>query len=217
MNLEGVIPILIYAHAALGVVALLTGLVALIVVKGNRIHKKSGKIFYYTMLASAIIAISISVMPNHESDLLFGLGIFTVYLLIAGYRSLRFKRKKVSLNTDRHISIFMIIAAVFMIGYPLIFKGQLNIVLTVFGTLGLVIATRDLYSYKSKETLTQKWLKLHLSKMIGGYISAVTAFIIVNNFFSGLYGWFIPGIIGGFYIAFWLRKLNVNNNPKAAI
>ena len=44
--------------------------------------------------------------------------------------------------------------------------------------------------------------------MIGGYISATTAFVVVNEFFTGIYGWFIPGTLGGLYIIFWIRKLN---------
>ena len=46
--------------------------------------------------------------------------------------------------------------------------------------------------------------------MIGGYIAASTAFVVVNEFFPSFYGWFIPGIIGGFFIAYWLRKLNIS-------
>jgi hypothetical protein len=44
--------------------------------------------------------------------------------------------------------------------------------------------------------------------MLGGYISATTAFVVVNGFFPSFYGWFIPGIFGGLIIAYWMRKLN---------
>ena len=48
--------------------------------------------------------------------------------------------------------------------------------------------------------------------MIGGYIAATTAFVVVNEFFSGLYGWFVPGLIGGIYIGYWMSKLKRNNH-----
>jgi hypothetical protein len=46
--------------------------------------------------------------------------------------------------------------------------------------------------------------------MIGGYIAATTAFVVVNNFFSSFYGWFIPGTISGLYITYWIKKINNN-------
>ena len=44
--------------------------------------------------------------------------------------------------------------------------------------------------------------------MLGGYISATTAFVVENNFFPSFYGWFIPEIIGGLIITYWSRKIN---------
>jgi hypothetical protein len=78
----------------------------------------------------------------------------------------------------------------------------------IYGTILFLSLFRDLVLYKDLKRLKKSWLKLHLGKMIGGYISATTAFVVVNNFFPSLYGWFIPGIIGGIYIAYWMKKLN---------
>jgi hypothetical protein len=80
--------------------------------------------------------------------------------------------------------------------------------LTVYGLVGLIFSIRDLDLYKDREKLKNDWLKIHLGKMIGGYISATTAFVVVNNFFPSIYGWFIPGIFGGIYISYWMMKLN---------
>ena len=50
--------------------------------------------------------------------------------------------------------------------------------------------------------------------MLVGYISATTAFVVVNQFFPSVYGWFTPGIIGGLLIAYWIRKVNQKNAEK---
>ena len=207
MEIEKVTRILIYSHAFLGGIALFSGMISLIAKKGKILHRKSGKIFLLSMLSSALTALIISILPNHESAFLFSIGVFSSYLILTGYRAISYKSKNVNLTIDKIISWTMIVLAFLMIFYNPIFNTKVNIVLTVFGMVGLFLSIRDLILYKNTERLTAGWLKLHLGKMIGGYISATTAFVVVNDFFPSFYGWFIPGIIGGFYITYWMNKL----------
>lgn len=208
MKSEELIHLLIYFHAALGGIALISGLIALIVTKGKTVHKKSGKLFYYAMLFSALTALIIASLPKHESPFLFSIGIFSSYFIITGYRAIRFKNSNLNLRTDRITSWIMISTGVLMLFYNPIVNQKINIVLTAFGIIGVFFSTRDLMLYKNTNKLNQVWLKLHLGKMSGGYIAATTAFIVVNDFFFSFYGWFIPGTIGGFFILYWIRKLN---------
>ena len=199
---------LIYTHAFLGGIALLSGLVSIISKKGNNIHKKSGILFYYSMLFSALTALIISFLPKHESPFLFSIGIFSSYFILTGKRALNFKTYNGSLIIDKFISFVMILTGLIMILYNPIFNNKMNIILTVFGLVGLIFSIRDLFLYRDINKLKKGWLKLHLGKMIGGYISATTAFVVVNNFFPSFYGWFIPGFFGGIYITYWMMKLN---------
>ncbi|MFT5723432.1 MAG: putative membrane protein [Bacteroidia bacterium] len=208
------IQILIYAHAGLGGLALLAGATALFAKKGSWLHKKSGKSFYWTMLATALLALSISILPKHESPFLFAIGIFSTYFIISGYRALQYKHQKSNLIADKIIAWVMIVTGISMILYPVIQKNSTNVVLTVFGSIGLIFAIRDLTSFKNLDQLKSDYLKLHAGKMIGAYISAVTAFVVVNELIPSIYGWFIPGIIGGVYIAYWMRKLNKKSGKK---
>ena len=95
-----------------------------------------------------------------------------------------------------------------MILYPIIVKHKLSIVLTVFGVVGLTFGVLDLIQFRNHDKLKKNWLKTHLGKMVGGYIAATTAFAVVNGIFPGIYSWFIPGVIGGFYIYYWNRKID---------
>lgn len=216
MELEKIAEILIYLHAGFGGIALLAGLLSMIAKKGLAIHKKSGLVFFHTMLISAITAMIVAFLPNHESPFLFAVGIFSLYFILTGKRSLRFKHKNPNLLTDKWISRIMIITGILMIFLPIILSKSLNIVLCVFAVVGIVFSVRDLILFKNPERLKKSWLKLHLGKMLGAYISATTAFVVVNEFFPSFYGWFIPGIVGGFFITYWIRKLNgkktVTNN-----
>lgn len=215
MELDNIALILIYLHAGFGGIALFAGSVALASKKGKSIHKKFGKLFYYAMLISAITAMIISLVPNHENPFLFSIGIFSSYFILTGYRALRFKKKNLTLLIDKFISVIMICTGITMVIFPILFNHSINIVLTVFGISGLIFSIQDLRLFKNTERLKKDWLKMHVGKMIGGYIAAVTAFVVVNNVFPGIYGWFIPGIVGGIYIAYWTKKLNLKSKVQS--
>lgn len=199
---------LIWMHAGFGGVALLAGAAALLLTKGSNRHKKAGKIFFYAMLVSALLALVISVLPEHENGFLFAVGVFSTYFILSGYRSLRLKKKKPDLLADRLIAWAIIITGLLMVLYPIFALGKINIVLFVFGVVGLVFGIRDLKNFSAPESLRNKWLKLHLGKMTGGYISATTAFFVVNEILPGIWNWFVPGVLGSFLIAFWIRKVD---------
>lgn len=213
-RMEQSIQILIYIHAAFGGIALLTGLISMIARKGNKIHKKFGLIFFYSMMISGITAMIVAFMPNHHSPFLFAIGIFSLYFVLTGKRALNFKRKNPNLKNDRWIARIMIISGLLMILLPIITSKSINIILVVFAVIGIIFSVKDLILYKNPEKLRKSWLKLHLGKMLGGYIAATTAFVVVNQFFSGIYGWFVPGIIGGFLIIYWIRKVNKQTGEK---
>ncbi|WP_025743339.1 hypothetical protein [Aquimarina pacifica] len=211
--MEKTIQILIYIHAAFGGISLLTGLISMIAKKGRSVHKKFGLFFFYSMMLSGIIAMIVAVLPNHENPFLFAVGIFSLYFVLTGNRALNFKRKNPSLKIDKSIAIIMIVTGILMISLPIIIANRLNIILVVFALVGIIFSVKDLLLFRKPELLRKKWLKLHLGKMIGGYISATTAFVVVNNFLPSIYGWFVPGIIGGFIIAYWTRRVNKNRYP----
>jgi uncharacterized membrane protein len=205
--MESFIQYLIWLHAGLGVMALLAGGTSLVARKGGATHKKSGKVFYYTMMASAGIALIVSSLPGHESPFLFSIGIFSVYFLLSGYRSLKFKRRDSNLMVDKTIAYVIILTGAAMILLPIVFKGSPNIVMLVFGLAGIVFGIRDLKMLRDTKSLKKKWLRLHLGKMTGGYIAAVSAFFVVNEILPGIWNWFVPSIFGSVYIAYWMSKL----------
>jgi hypothetical protein len=206
--MEKTILILIYIHAAFGGIALFAGLISISAKKGKTVHKKFGLLFFYSMMLSGVIAMIVALLPNHESPFLFSIGIFSLYFVLTGKRALNFKRDNTNFKIDKFISIIMIITGILMIVLPILLTKSINIILVVFAIVGIFFSVRDLVIFKNPIRLRKDWLKLHLGKMIGGYISATTAFVVVNDFFPSFYGWFIPGIIGGFIIAYWMIKMN---------
>lgn len=209
METESLIRWGIYLHAGLGGLPLLSGGVALVALKGKNVHRTSGKWFYYSMLASACLALVIALSPGHENPFLFSIGLFSSYFLITGYRSLRLKRNTTRLLWDKIYAFLMVLIGMGMMLYPLLLDGKINIVLLVFGAFGVISGFRDLWRFRQPELLKASWLKAHLGKMTGGYIAAVSAFLVVNQVFPGRWNWFAPSIVGSVFIAYWMRKVSV--------
>lgn len=202
---EDLIRYLIYTHATFGGIALLSGLVALVTPKGSNLHKRGGIIFYYTMLTGAFLAIIISNLPNHISYFLLVIGIFSSYMILSGKRILSLKKlylgEKVS-SKEFILPVTMLVVSIAMgvYGFILNQQGTIGTVLIVFGAIAAIFSIRDIQLFRSKPTDKKFWLYQHISKMTGGYIAAVTAFIVVNQFLPGLWGWLTPTVIGTLYI-----------------
>ena len=99
--MEQTIQILIYIHAFFGGIGLITGMISIFVKKGGFKHKKTGKIFSISMIISSMISLVVARMPNHENLFLFLIGIFTIYMILAGNRALTL-RNKIKSKADRN-------------------------------------------------------------------------------------------------------------------
>ncbi len=210
---------LILLHACFGGLALLAGMVAICTKKGAKFHKKSGKVFYYSMLSSAILALIASLNPERTNYFLFIIGVFSIYLLLSGFRALRFKNIKSipSFFTDKLTSFGMLFSGNIMIVWsllPLRNNQNISVVLLIFGLIGLSLSIRDLRLIRNKEKLQSSWLNIHVGNMVGGYIAAFTAFIVVNKWIPGMYGWLTPTALGTAYITYWMVKLSPKKKVK---
>ena len=212
--MEETITILIYIHAFLGGLGLITGIGSVIAKKGGKPHKKMGKIFSYAMITSSLISLIIARMPNHENLFLFLIGIFTIYMVLAGNRALTFKNKaKNKANIlDQGISGIMLIASMGMlvIGMIGLFqKNDASILYLFFGGFGALLTIKDYQMFMNFTKNKNMWLKNHLGRMIGALIASFTAFMVAGLHIGTIFIWLTPTILGTFYIVYWKKKLQM--------
>jgi len=210
--MEETIKILIYIHAFFGGIGLITGMASIIVKKGSPIHKKMGKLFSIGMITSSLISIPISWMPNHENLFLFLIGLFTIYLVLAGNRALTFKTKVKADFIDKMISGSMLFFSSLMviIGIYGVLNGDtFNVLFLFFGGFGLLLTIKDFKFYKNSRNPKNAWLISHIGKMIGAFIASITAFIIAGLGIGSLITWTLPTVLGTFYIIYWKRKIKI--------
>ncbi len=211
MTLDQFFTIFIAIHAIMGIISLAAGTISVIASKGGRWHTKSGKIFYYAMMIAGISGIVASLIPGHIKPFLFVVGIFSIYLVLSGYRALAFVgvKEQSQLIWDKIIAFTMGIVALGMIAFGgvIVFnKNGMGWVLIIFGVVGLINGYLDLKNFKDLTTLRKKGLQMHIGKITGGYIAAFTAFLVTNQMLPPFISWLLPTIFGSTFIAYWLIK-----------
>ncbi len=192
-------------HIAFGFTALITGLAAIFSEKGQKKHRLFGKIFFYSMLGVAAIAIFISIIKDNQFLLI--IGIFAFYMDYSGYRAIKNKSLKPS-ALDWLILLIASCNSIFML-----ISG--NTVLLVFGSLNslFVISTFRIFikTLQGKEIPKLQWLARHIGMMLGTYIATTTAFIVVNvkHVNPAWLPWLLPSIIGTPLIVYFVRKYTI--------
>ncbi|HMP29937.1 MAG TPA: S41 family peptidase [Saprospiraceae bacterium] len=206
MTLQIFIQAMILLHAALGTLALLSGTVATLAKKGTPLHKKSGKVSAYTAISSISLSLIVAMMPGHFNLLLFSIGVFSLYFYIIGIRSIQYLTSDTNSRFDYYITIIYIISCILMIVLPLLILKIINITTLVFGLIGIIVGMMNLRKFNNTNNLKREWLRMHIIHMSGGFISLISAFLVVNNIFHSMINWFLPTIIGTILIGVTLRK-----------
>ena len=219
--MENTIKTFIYIHAFFGGVGLITGIGSILVKKGHLNHKRLGKWFSWSMIISSAISLVVARMPNHINNFLFLIGIFTIYMVLAGNRALTFKSvKKTKANTlDISISGIMALCAFLMIGFGingLIHGYNQSILFVVFGGFGIFLPYGDYLLFKKTLKNRKLWLINHIGRMLGALIASITAFLVAGMQYDTLWAWLAPTVIGTVYISYWIRKIKGKKKLKTA-
>lgn len=204
-------------HIAGGIIGLLTGLINVIRKKGDKNHKILGKLFYYSMLTAGFSSLALSSLrPNY---FLFMVGVFTLYMVSVGQRYLKHKQddKKIIRYLDWIISTVMLISGLlfFVLGLLSLLKSNaFGLVFITFGCLGLVFVRQDFKNFTNKSRIKNYWLIGHLQRMTGGFISSLTAFLVVNikyfpNIIPGIIYWLLPTVVFTPLIIKWVKQYKI--------
>lgn len=219
-------------HIAAGTTALLVGLIPMMAKKGGRLHNRAGLIYVYCMIVVAASAILMCISQPFKLFRLFlaGIAVFSFYLSFTGWRATKQKKTGPALG-DQLLTYVTLVVSLGMIGFGgwLISQASsfMSILFTFFGILTLVFATQD-FRRIGKLPEPQHWFFQHFTRMGGSYISAFTAFVVVNTGrvvangapeWIGLVGWIAPSVIGGMLIGRTVRyyKMKFSGSKKLAV
>jgi uncharacterized membrane protein len=102
-------------HVSAGSIGILSGVVAVSVRKGGRLHRAAGNVFFVSMLTMAAMATYLAALIPQRNNVIGG--IFVVYLVATSWMTVR--RKEGSVGPFEYIAILVVMAVViadFMFG-----------------------------------------------------------------------------------------------------
>ena len=203
--------ILLVIHIISATVGLISGTLQMFRKKGDFLHKRIGKYFFYGMLFTGISGILMTFI--HENIFLLIIGVFTIYMVSTGQRFLSLI--SISNETPPQKIDWILSATMLIFGFGFIIYGlyylvnsnSFGSVLIVFGIISTIMSLQDFKTYKGKSKIKNIWLLVHLQRMIGAYIAAITAFLVVNNtYLPSVLAWLLPSVIIVPFIILWSRK-----------
>jgi hypothetical protein len=200
--MDSLLKVFLGIHIVSGFIALLSGLIAILTKKGQKNHKKAGIIYFYSMLGVSASALVISIIKSNE--FLLYISIFAFFQTFNGYRSVKVKDLKAK-PIDWIVLLLGLVNTVLMI-------LSKNMILMVFGGISifLIYSTFVIYfnNLKNKPQLKMIWLPRHIGMMLGAYIAATTAFIVVNLSYAAIpwLPWLLPTFIGVPLIFYFTNK-----------
>ena len=214
-------------HVLGGTVALVVAPVAMLTVKGGPAHRRWGAVYYWAMAAVALSALVLSLWrPNPFLTLV---AVFSFYFAFRGRRVLGRKRpefgeRAAALDWAAAVATAAASGALLVLGVvqPGAVWVRLGTVAVVFGAVGLALSGLDLWRFVRPPADRNAWWFAHMAGMLGSYLTALTAFSVVNlTFLPGTVRWLWPTVLGTPLIALWIayykRRLAGRRRDAAAI
>ncbi|HEY5823329.1 MAG TPA: hypothetical protein VIT44_03130 [Cyclobacteriaceae bacterium] len=205
--------ILTYSHILAGILSLVVAPIAMAVSKGGRVHRLSGKIFFWAMTWIFITAVILSAYYKWIPFLLM-VSVLSYYLTVSGYRTLYQKQLSSGKGVLWYDWLAVIATGLFMLGFAVWginlwmnnqASGSVFLILG-FSIGGLLSVRGELKAFIKPPLDKNRWLFKHIGRMIGAFIASVTAFSVnVLTFIPGIWPWIWPTLIGTPLIVYWVR------------
>ncbi|MES3629369.1 MAG: hypothetical protein PPP56_04295 [Longimonas sp.] len=196
-----------WTHIALGFLALFAGPAAMYARKGGTAHRRWGQVFAVSMGVVVVTAVPLAIASTNVF-LLFVSG-FSGYFVWTGVRALQHKPGGAGPARPDWIGTgSMLLVSMGLIVWGGWMQGQSTVasVALVFGSIGTALAGYDLYDLFAPASDPRAWFYTHLSRMLGGYIAAVTAFATTTlTMLPPLVRWLGPTAVGVAGIV-WLTR-----------
>ncbi len=168
----------IYTHVATGTSALLIGLIALLSLKGGKVHNKSGRIFLW-LIGVVILTGLVGVFIFGRNTFLLVITVLSGYVSYSGFQILKTKT-----NKARTVDIAIAILALLVLAYFLYYFRSIGMIwspIVIYSTVGalMLVILYDFLKYLIPEGFYKSnkiWLYEHIYKMVSAFSALLSAF-----------------------------------------
>jgi hypothetical protein len=207
---------LTFLHVVCGTIALVVAPAAILARKGGAWHRRWGTGF---LIAMAVVLFTAGFLwQAHGHLFLLPLAAVSAYLLFNGRRVIVRRRRSRPDEIEDRIDVVAACAAM-VAGAAVLYLGvaapnalllTLRPALIGIGTIAIAFACNDILGFSARRTKTG-WLLSHFAAMIAAYVSAVTAFVVINEHsVPMILRWLVPSAIGAaLIVGYTLRRVRV--------
>ncbi len=176
--MEAMHQINIFTHVATGTCALLIGLIALLSLKGGKVHNKSGRIFLW-LIGVVILTGLIGVFVFGRNTFLLVITVLSGYVSYSGFQVLKSKT-----NRMRTLDIAIAILALLVLTYFLFYFRSIGMIwspVVIYSTVGalILVILYDFLKYLIPQDVYKSnkiWLYEHIYKMVSAFSALLSAF-----------------------------------------
>jgi len=195
--------ILLAVHIAAGSVSLATAGVALVTTKGGRWHVLAGRIYTVGMTVVFVTAIPLAIFA--DSIFLFLIALFSFYLVFAGWRFARNRRRRA--HPVDWIAVAAIgVTGLAMWGYAVMIAldgSSQWVTLLIFGGIAVALGLADARFHWTQPGGARR-VSRHLTNMMAGTIATITAVTVVNVSMEPVWvPWILPTAVITPLIVWW--------------
>ena len=190
-------------HVLFGTLALVVAPVAVFARKGGPWHRRCGFAF---ILAMAIVLFSAGFLWQAKGHMfLLPLAAVSGYLIFSGYRALMRHRRAVPDPFEDRVDMLAagvaILAALGIVYLAATASTalmlQIRPALVGIGAIAVAFAANELLGFAAPR-MPLGWLLSHFAGMVAAYVSAVTAFVVINaHDVPMMVRWSVPSLAGG--------------------
>ncbi len=225
--MESTAPSFLIVHVLSGILALITGAIAIFSAKGKSLHRSAGRWYFWAMTVVFITALIIA--GYRFNRFLFMIAFLSYYSVFAGVRALKLKK----LHSQQKPAWYDWVAGLINAAMNTLFVGfgihilvaqpdQIPAALMYvgFGVGGWSISYANLKLFLFPPEKAYHWYLTHTGNMMGGYIATFTAFLATMvsryNFPYPLLSFVLPSLIGIPLLLWWQHQKEQSfNKPKS--
>lgn len=205
----------LFLHIISGSIALISGAIAIFSSKGQGVHRRAGRIYFWAMTLVFLSGLVLSVYRYNR--FLFLLAFLSYYSAFAGIRSLSLRQLHQGQAPqwyDWAAGLINAVANLLFLGLGAywLWEGQYIAggMSVGFALGGLAISHANLHPFIQSPTESNQWYQAHIGNMMGSYIATFTAFLSTTLGSSGLINpyllFVLPSLIGVPMLLYWQRK-----------